>query len=203
MKKKTLMSMVKTKMSKRQEKAIKRIDAEDCDMIIYLTHKDISRFGKYDNEYFEAGCLALKQYYATTIFDPRNMHALSDALDPFWHAHLLDTVQYELLGKDIKGFMHHDPLNRTDIVKVGAVKKVYDYTVQTLGRIFGEENLDERFYPRRPAMSAMVCLHDIERGIIALKDVFPVNAEIEKLRQNYGHEVRRKTLKRELKRAFA
>lgn len=201
-----LVSIAKIQSSKRQVHDLNRIDAEDCDLIIYLTKKELSRRGQsHPKEYYEAGCTALKQYYALTVFDPLNMHAISDTLDPFWHSHILDTVSYDLLGKDIKGFMHHDPLNHLDIIKVAAVKKIYGYTRKVLSDIFGEENLDDRFHPAKMTTARMVCLHDIEptnRRLASLKDILPLNPDIQKYRVNYSHDVRRMAVTSALRAEF-
>ncbi len=202
-----LVDMVKIKMSKRQVNAIKRIDAEPCDVIVLLTSRELRRRGeKHSKAFYEAGCLALKQYYATTIFDPVNMHAISDNLDTFWHAHVLDTVAYDLLCKDIKGFMHHDPLNKFDTAKMAAVKKIYDYTRVVLERIFGAENLDERFHPSKSSPSILVCRHDVDkigRRSLSTRDAFPVNPEMQKLRAKYSHEAVRKATINAVRRALA
>lgn len=202
MAKKSLLNMVKTPMSERQRKAMERIDAEDIRMIIYLTakhHRERELY--YPKEFYGAGCLALKQYYATSIFDRRNMHAISSTLDPFWHSHILDTVPYKLLCDDIHGFMHHDPLNKADKRKVKAIKEIFSYTRDVLIKIFGEENLDDRFYPSEPIDAIVVCLHDLPEDS-ALDDVFEVNQQIQIYRKVYGHEAREKIIKRALKEIF-
>jgi len=202
MKKKSLLKMIKLPMSDRQRKAMERIDAEDNGMIIYLTAKHHQERGQsFPKEYYEAGCLALKQYYATSIFDRKNMHAISSALDPFWHAHILDTVPYKLLCDDIQGFMHHDPLNKADKQKVKVVKDIFSYTREVLIKIFGENNLDDRFYPSEPLDAVVVCLHDLPEHL-ALDDVFEINPKIQKYRKVYGHEAREKIIKSALKEIF-
>lgn len=200
----SLLDMVEVPMSDRQRRAIKRIDDEDCSMITYLTRKHHKELGEsYDQDYYDAGCIALKQYYATTIFDLRNLHAISSSLDPFWHSHILDTVSYEVLAEDIGGFMHHDPLNMLDAHKVDAVRDIYHYTQEVLEKIFGRKNLDERFYPSEPDGSILVCLHDVDYDAIELPDdIFPLNSKIEQHRIYYSNEVRRRMIREALNSEF-
>src|SRR5690349_12290865 len=98
----SLSSLVQVVMSERQRAAVARIDAEDFTGVVRLARKEFAKQGKQlTDEYCHAAVLAVKQYYALTVFDPLNMHAVSDVLDPFWHAHILDTVRYKMLCDDI------------------------------------------------------------------------------------------------------
>lgn len=182
--------------SPRQRAALERLDAEDFSMVIYLTRKHHRAIGQvHDAAYYEDGCAALKMYYATAIFDPSNLHAISGALDPFWHAHILDTVAYEKLARDVGLFMHHDPLNSENTAKVAAVSEVYDYTSEALARIFGASNVDARFFPVGSENAHIVCVHDTEIApALAQTDIWPEQPALAAHRAAYGHAARRRFL---------
>ncbi len=194
----SLVSTVRVLMSSRQKQAMLRLDAEDCRGIILLTQKEQKKQGnRLTDEYCERACIALKQYYALSIFDSRNMHAISELLDPFWHAHILDTMRYGMLCNAIGGFMHHDPLDHCDEAKVSAVVRVYTYSYNVLGRIFGVDNLDPDFHPKTPSRASMVCRHDLETQNV-YDDVFPEFSDLRHLRDLYGYEAQRSMIGLEL-----
>lgn len=140
----------------------------------------------------------MKQYYTTAIFDPYNLHAVSDNLDRFWHEHVIDTARYSLLCSDIEGFMHHDPLDRTDLSKVSAVAQVYKYTRKVLVKIHGEDNLSEDFFPARPEMDILVCRHDVEPYSATWDDAFPIDKDIIKIKNKYGNSAKVSNIKSRL-----
>lgn len=189
-----IVDLVKHPMSKRQVAALKRIDDEDYSLVVYKTRKDFLERGIVrDEEFYKDGITSLKQYYSTTIFDPYNMHAVSDDLDRFWHQHVIDTARYAMLCSDIKGFMHHDPLDRTDLAKVSAIAEVYQYTYLVLEKIYGSRSLSPIFFPAKPEMDILVCRHDVDSemfGQSELEDVFPVDSNIAALRTRYGNEAK-------------
>jgi hypothetical protein len=190
--------MVKVPMSPRQEKAIRRLDAEDCTGVIRLTKKEQMKLGNFlSDEYYEQACIGLKQYYALCVFDPINMHAISETLDPFWHSHILDTMRYAMLCDALGGFMHHDPLDHADIDKVEAVGKIYEHSYRMICKIFGEENADPRFHPKEVPLASMVCRHDLE-PVKTFDDVFPEALDLSALREKYGHQAQRKMLAAQL-----
>jgi hypothetical protein len=101
----------------------------------------------------------LKRYYAVVLFDPRNLHAVSAVVDPFWHAHVLLTREYAKFCDEILGtLVHHIPLDPKDKPMVKYVTKLYDYTVQTYPKIF--KAVDDNVWPEssHPRFKA-VCLH--------------------------------------------
>lgn len=191
----SISSVVRVPMSMRQQAAMSRLDVEDFTGLVRLARKELSKQGvTLPDEYCERAIVALKQYYALTIFDPRNMHAVSDILDPFWHAHILDTVRYQMLCTGIGGFMHHDPLDMENGAKVEAVAQVYEYTRQVLRQIFGDDNLDSEFHPHTLPDIKLVCLHDIDDDGVQNADVFPENPRCVSLRRAYGHRGQREAI---------
>lgn len=189
-----LVDLVKHPMSVRQRAALKRIDDEDYSLVVYKTRKDFLERGIVrGDEFYEEGITSLKQYYSTTIFDPYNMHAVTDDLDRFWHQHVIDTARYAILCSDIRGFMHHDPLDRTDLAKVSAIAQVYQYTYLVLEKIYGSKNLSPIFFPAKPEMDILVCRHDVDTESFSqgkLDDAFPVDARIAELRARYGNKAK-------------
>ncbi|WP_162820044.1 hypothetical protein [Kordia sp. SMS9] len=201
----SLRKMAKNDITKYQKRALKRLDAEDLEMIKFLVKKIHKEKGKKrDENYYNEGCTALFQYYTTAILDPFNMHAISDELDDFWHAHVIDTVSYDLLCKDLGFFMHHDPLNPKDIKKEKDVKIVYEYTRRkVLPSIFGEKNLSKIFHPIK---TKLVCLHDLEitnHALFSVEGFFPEHTKMQTIKAKYGHAARKLKIRQGLlKRKF-
>ena len=191
-----LLEMCKVKLSKVQKMALQRIQEEGEEIITFLAKKIDKECGnKRDDEYYQKGCLALKQYYATAVLDPIHVHAISSELDNFWHAHILDTVSYNMLCEDLGVYMHHDPLNPEDKSKYDDVLSAYKYTRGTvLEKLFGEENLDSYFHPIE---TRAVCLHDVDRikaDVLLNDSPFNENTEMLKIKSKYGHRARKSEL---------
>ena len=171
-------------------------------LVVYKTRKDYLERGlQRGDEFYEEGITSLKQYYSTTVFDPYNIHAVTDDLDRFWHQHVIDTVRYAMLCADINGFMHHDPLDRTDLAKVSAIAQVYEYTYLVLEKIYGAKNLSPTFFPAKPEMDILVCRHDVDTTMLGqneLTDVFPVDQAIAQLRARYGNEAKSQMIRARL-----
>ncbi|WP_261575742.1 hypothetical protein [Frankia gtarii] len=71
------------------------IDAEDFSGVKRKVFTDLAKQGVVpSDEFLDEGVLALRQYYVVALLDPTNRHAVSDVIDPFWHAHILHTKQY-------------------------------------------------------------------------------------------------------------
>src|SRR6266481_5498476 len=110
------------------------------------------------HEHANEGILALKQYYAIALLDPNNMHAVSDAVDPFWHAHILHTQDYTLFCEKVMGdYMHHDPLDHTNTKRVDAVNRLYQYTINCFDIFFSYVNRD--YFPVQLPKHQLVCMH--------------------------------------------
>jgi hypothetical protein len=198
-----LTAQVRITASDRQIAALERIDKEDFNLVVYKTKKAFEEREIHPPEiFFEDGIMSLKQYYCTTIFDPYNCHAVADNLDRFWHEHVLDTARYSILCRDLKGFMHHDPLDRRNLDKVAAIGQVYLYTYKVLVKIFGKKNLSEDFFPEKPEIDILVCRHDVHPipdTKTAWDDVFPVNKTIEEIREKYGNQAKIAEIEGQLK----
>ena len=109
-------------------------------------------------EWLDEGVLALKQYYAVALLDPFNRHAVSDAIDPFWHAHILHTKQYaEFCDNVFHHYVHHIPLDHADTQAVGLMRKLYDYTYQVYEDMFGYVNPE--FFASQLEDERLVCMH--------------------------------------------
>lgn len=154
-----LVQTITREMSLGQEQSVKRIDAEDFSGVIRKTVEDLEKQGVHASpDYMDEGILALKQYYAIPVFDPLNMHAVSDTIDPFWHAHILHTEQYAVFCREVIGcFMHHDPLDHGVRSEVQRVQFLYDYTRYVMGEMFSYVNPE--FYPEMMPEYRLVCTH--------------------------------------------
>jgi hypothetical protein len=175
-------------MTEPQSRAMQRVAAEDFENVKFLTRRHHRKLGiEHDDEYYESGCAALTQYYATAIFDPKSVHAISEELDDFWHSHIVDTVPYQMLAQDLGLFMHHDPLDNADKEKAAHVERVYRYTRdEVLPRLFSEGSLDSRFHPHE---TSLVCLHDVDclaRELLA-DTPFDPPGDILEVKALYGH----------------
>jgi hypothetical protein len=136
-----------------------------------------------DEKYLDEGLLALRQYYAIAVLDSLNMHAVSDAVDPFWHAHILHTEEYiAFCNKLVGGYMHHDPLDHQKRSAVAAVDRLYRYTTKCFDRFFSYVN--QAFFPTELPTGRLVCLHmnstyapDVwEHGLLALDPAMQAGA---------------------------
>jgi hypothetical protein len=126
-----------------------------------------------------AGVENLKRYYAVALLDPLNLHAVSKAVDPFWHSHILFTSEYENFCQFIFGqFIHHEPLDPTDGPKVEFVRKLYDHTLATYKKLF--KSLDPEWWPPSGADAfGPVCLHQaVQNAEIRALALFPRLAEV-------------------------
>jgi hypothetical protein len=138
---------------------IDRVDAEDFEGVKRLVKKELAKQGQVVSaEYLDAGVLALKQYYLVALLDPKNRHAVSDAIDPFWHAHILHTSQYMSFCDDVfQQYLPHVPLDHEDQDAVAVVARLYQHTANVYGDMF--KHVDEHFYPRSVSTERLICYH--------------------------------------------
>ncbi|MBX4187417.1 MAG: hypothetical protein KW802_04190 [Candidatus Doudnabacteria bacterium] len=155
----TLLSTIAMPISPLQRGRLELIDNEDFGPVTRKTREELEKQAvSLSVEEADAGILALKQYYAVALLDPLNEHAVSDVIDPYWHAHILHTRQYtEFCEKVLGQYMHHDPLDHADTAKVAYVARLYRYTVSVYGQMFN--HVDERFYPSNQPDSRLICMH--------------------------------------------
>lgn len=172
-------------LSPRQLAAVGRIDAEDFSGVKRKVKEELGKQGiSVTDDYLDAGVLALKQYYLLPIVDPHNAHAVSDTIDPFWHAHILHTRQYARFCDEVLGaFMHHEPLDHARPRDVAGVKFLYNYTREVMEQTFVQ--LDARFYPAELLDAQLVCTHGQDYRGVAIGEegfVFPMLPEAQESR---------------------
>ena len=108
------------------------------------------------DDYLDRGILALKQYYAVAILDAANAHAISQAIDPFWHAHLLFTERYQEFCERTAGYlMSHEPLDFEHQGQVNHAMALYGYTLEVLGP---RMKLDPEFWTPM-SLESVMCSH--------------------------------------------
>ncbi len=86
------------------------------------------------------------------------MHAVSDSVDPFWHAHILHTHDYmEFCDRAVGGYMHHDPLDHANAARLGRVARLYSYTTECFDHFFTSANPE--FFPKALPEPRLICVH--------------------------------------------
>ncbi len=155
---------------------LRTIEEHDFGGVKHKVCEDLGRAGRHvTDEWLNAGVLALKQYYAIAIIDGINMHAVSDAVDPFWHAHILHTRQYADFCNRLAGrYLHHEPLDHGKSADVDFVKRLYDFTMRRYAECF--VFVDPDFHPASPGRDELVCLHGGDEAA-ALYAAFPRDPE--------------------------
>lgn len=178
-----LMETIAVRMSSRQKVSVLRIDSEDFSGVVRKTKEELEKAGvKLTEDYIGRGILSLKQYYALPIFDPLNMHAVSDTIDPFWHAHILHTEQYMSFCDEAIGvYMHHDPLDHGVREEVAHVRFLYGYTRKVMDQLFA--SVDSEFFPHTLPDDALVCTHQNDIRYLSSSEqkfIFPIVSEAQK-----------------------
>ena len=171
----TLASTIKLELDPFHLARIARIDAEDFSLVRRKVREQLAKQGEpASEEFLDEGVLALKQYYVVALLDPRNQHAVSDTIDPFWHFHILDTKNYFKFGEEVFGqYIHHEPLDHANPVEVARVRSLYEYTAGIYGAMFNYVN--PAFYPPALSDTRLICFHNKveasevhERGLFAV-----------------------------------
>jgi hypothetical protein len=144
---------------------IRRIDTEDFAPVKKKVVQMLAERGiVVDDDYLERGIFALKQYYAVALLDPNNSHAVSDVVDPFWHAHMLFSQRYAAFCADVVGvYMHHFPLDHDDHSQLQNVAVLYPFTVEVMSRLF--DLVDPEFWPTNVADQRLICMHKGNQGV--------------------------------------
>lgn len=142
--------------------ALKAIESEDFHGVYRQKLKEfLSELSiTWNDEYLDAGILALQQYYAVAILDWKNFHAVSKPLDPFWHLHMLFSADYRAFCDVVYGeYMDHDPMHSQQREKAGHILRFYDHTMSVMPTLF--TGWDSRFYPEASGCTAedMICFH--------------------------------------------
>jgi hypothetical protein len=154
------MSLFKVPLVDEHLRRLSIIDCENYTGVIKKTREVLTEMrGEVPPDtYLARGILGLKQYYAVALLDPANAHAISAELDPFWHAHILHSEQYERFCRDVVGeFMHHIPLDRDNQAQVENLRVLYDYTIEVLDRLFIKR--DTKFWPSEVPDIKLICYH--------------------------------------------
>lgn len=135
---------------------LRQIDEFDYSVVTDKVNKDM---GGLTPAYLSQGVENLKRYYAIALLDPRNRHAVSKALDPFWHTHILFTSQYRDFCRGVFGhFIHHAPLDDSDKKMVAHVEGLYVHTQEVYDEVFHE--VDHDWWPRNAeAGYQLICFH--------------------------------------------
>ena len=183
---KTLINTARIKLTAAQSARLIRIDEENLDAVALLAEKDLMEKGRVPMN-AEKAMYGLRQYYALAALNPKNMHAVSLAVDPYWHAHVLHTAQYARFCNEAVGyFMHHIPLNQSDPEMVQAVYKVYGYSLDVLRHIFGEENVDPTCWSPDATKAEMICFHGNDCGHANPESILDASPEFANVRETYG-----------------
>lgn len=143
--------------------AMKAIDKEDFQLIILKVKAQLEKEGAtVTQDYLERGILALQQFYALHAFYPKQNHAVSDLVDPFWHFHMLFSRQYQAFCEEAYGeFHHHQPLDPTSPADIAEVADCYNISRSILGECFVD--VDVQFFPEKMPDARLVCRCDVER----------------------------------------
>lgn len=169
---KNVSESILVQVTSKQFQRLERIDAEDYSGVMRKVAEDhLLMTGKVlTDDHLVRGVYALKQYYAIAMLDPANAHAVTVPIDPFWHSHILFTVQYREFCNQVVGeYMDHVPLNRGDSRQIENVGQLYSYTLEKMSVLFGE--IDGEFWQAQFTASDLICYHKGNQSIY--KDLQP------------------------------
>lgn len=173
-----LIDTIKIRLSDSYRKKIERIDNEDYTIVLQKSKQQLQWQGMpFHENFLNRGLLALKQYYAVAVLDGLNPHAVSDLVDPFWHAHIICTNQYAKFCEDTSGyFMHHVPHDEDSVKQKHALEIAYLYTMDIYGRMFN--TIDPVFNPPVLGEERMICWHFNTTKVPEKEILFPQNEEL-------------------------
>lgn len=170
----TLESTIAVELTELQLGKVRLIDAEDFSGVQRKVREELAKQGEPASaEFLEAGVLALKQYYAVALLDPHNEHAVSDVIDPFWHAHILHTELYIAFGERVFGqYVQHEPLDHGNTEQLRHVARLYAYTTVVYRQMFNYIN--PAFYPETMTDARLLCSHhQIDNPSLRQDSIFP------------------------------
>lgn len=155
----TLRSTIAPPLTALQSSRVELIDLEDFSGVKRKVREELAKQGIYaTDEFLDEGVLALKQYYAVALLDPTAKHAVSDHIDPFWHAHILHTEQYIAFGESVFGqYVQHQPLDHADTAQVAHVAGLYAHTASVYPKLF--THINREFYPDVMPEARLLCAH--------------------------------------------
>lgn len=153
----SLVSTIALPVTEEQRIALLRIDAEDFSHVAKRVKKDPGMYHGFDDKHLDAGILALKQYYAVALLDSKNMHAVTDRIDPFWHTHMLFSREYTAFCEEAFGhYLHHEPLDHDDTERVDAAERLYNYTLGVYDKLFSYYDRDVH---KKVPRERIICVH--------------------------------------------
>ena len=133
--------------------AMQYIDNWDFSKIKKKVQKDLHGIA---STYLDSGIDNLKRYYALAAIEPEGDHAVSQPVDPFWHAHILFSQDYvDFCDKAFGIYLHHVPLDTADSKAVANIRDVYERTLASHTSYFDE--VDEAWWPASDAPNALQC----------------------------------------------
>lgn len=130
----------------------KEIAETDLALVKKQVAKDL---GRDDTEFLDSGLEQLKHFYGLCFKNPTQRFAVSNIVDPFWHAHVLHTRSYTDFCNRVFGrYLHHEPLHHDDELAVANADEVYRCTRAAMISLYGQ--IDNEWWPADSA----VCLGD-------------------------------------------
>ena len=186
---KTIKPEIWNRLSPKDRLALQAIDDEPFMPVAIKLRQELAKQSFFpDDNYFNQGFLALKQYYAIAVIDRINMHAASDVIDPFWHTHILFTENYCALSDKMFGhYMHHVPLTDSNEDRLVFLEKLYAHTQDVYAKTFSYYNTD--FFPTHVTREQLICFHGNDGYHPDVNDVFPLNLELAPQYEKYGRTV--------------
>lgn len=179
----SLLETVKIPLSDRQTRVMEIIDEEDYIPVRKKVRFEASLQNQFlTEEYLNEGIFALKQYYAICFMDD-NAHAISFDLDPFWHAHILYTVQYHRFSEKLGiGYMHHAPNDPDSESETSALRVLYDHTQEVFEHCFNW--ISPVFNPKKHSDRLLLCSHYTQTMFVEKGDnALPPLAHIQQAEQ--------------------
>jgi hypothetical protein len=154
----TLVDAIALSLTSFHVQRLQAIDDFDYSRVVAKTRKELEEKGKVvDDDFLRGGIWALKQYYAVALLDPKNMHAVSAVVDPFWHSHIIDTRAYVRFCQDVFGqYVHHAPLDEADPRQMQEIDALYRYTHGIYQEMFVA--VDPEWWPH-PDSRPLICAH--------------------------------------------
>ena len=171
-----LIDRISRKLDEFQQSKIEAIDRFDYSNVKWKVSKDLSGV---TDKYIDEGIENLKLYYAVALLDPLNGHAVSRAVDPFWHAHVLFTKDYGRFCDEIfGGYVHHEPLDEANAAEMKKVERLYRYTIGIYADLF--KDVDESWWGKSFGPFKLVCLHMLVKDPEIMRHaLFPSNPEMQ------------------------
>lgn len=154
----SIFNSLKLKVSDYHAEKLKLIDDFDYSNVVWKVNQEMSFTAT--PEYLHEGIANLKKYYAVALLDPFNEHAVSEMVDPFWHAHILFTQEYHKFCFQIfNQYVHHEPLNPSDLSEVRRIGSLYTYTLETYHKLFND--ISEDWWPSTSSRDfKAICSHN-------------------------------------------